>query len=211
MAVRIKMRRGKASEWKSVNPILLDGEFAIEEDTRKFKIGNGTSTWNELLYATQGESGASIQYVWDGTKLGIKKDGESSYTYVDLKGKDGSAGTTEWSGITGIPTEFMPIKHNHDDLYYTETEIDEKLNKKISIDPERGLSENDYSDAEKTKNEKNKTDIESINNILNSTVPDMEGSIKAHDGILQILQDTRIYEGAIEPTNTNFWYDTESE
>lgn len=33
------------------NPILASGQFGIESDTNKMKIGNGTSTWNNLEYA----------------------------------------------------------------------------------------------------------------------------------------------------------------
>ena len=32
-----------------------------------------------------------------------------------------------WSDITGTPTEFAPAAHDHDDRYYTETEIDAAL------------------------------------------------------------------------------------
>ncbi|HZJ99959.1 MAG TPA: hypothetical protein VFC79_08135 [Tissierellaceae bacterium] len=57
MAVRLQIRNGTASEWTSVNPLLMEGELALEKDTRKFKIGNGMDNWNDLPYATQGEQG----------------------------------------------------------------------------------------------------------------------------------------------------------
>ncbi len=57
MAFRIQTRRGTASEWTAANPVLLDGEWAVESDTRKFKIGDGITPWNDLLYVTQGEQG----------------------------------------------------------------------------------------------------------------------------------------------------------
>ena len=44
-ALRIQLRRDTAANWVSNNPILLSGEFGIETDTLKFKIGNG-SRWN---------------------------------------------------------------------------------------------------------------------------------------------------------------------
>lgn len=33
-----------------------------------------------------------------------------------------------WSTITGKPTSFTPSSHTHDDRYYTETEINSKIN-----------------------------------------------------------------------------------
>lgn len=45
------------------------------------------------------------------------------------------AGTSDFSGsyndLTNKPTTFPPSEHNHDDRYYTESEIDEKLNTKV--------------------------------------------------------------------------------
>ena len=48
----IKTRRGTASTWTSVNPVLDAGEFGYESDTTKFKIGTGSTAWNSLPYAT---------------------------------------------------------------------------------------------------------------------------------------------------------------
>lgn len=48
--IQLQFRRGPASQWTSVNPVLADGELAIESDTRQFKIGNGVTTWNSLAY-----------------------------------------------------------------------------------------------------------------------------------------------------------------
>lgn len=42
-------------------------------------------------------------------------------------GNTGSAGTTSWIGITDKPTSFTPSTHTHDDLYYTEAEVDAKV------------------------------------------------------------------------------------
>jgi hypothetical protein len=48
-------RRGTASGWSSVNPILASGEMGLETDTKKIKFGDGTSAWNSLGYAGQAE------------------------------------------------------------------------------------------------------------------------------------------------------------
>lgn len=49
---RLVHRKDLSTKWSSVNPILLDGEMGIEKDTRKFKIGDGVTSWNDLPYAT---------------------------------------------------------------------------------------------------------------------------------------------------------------
>ncbi len=48
--VRIQLRRGTASQWTSANPILAAGEMGVETDTRKVKIGDGTTSWTSLDY-----------------------------------------------------------------------------------------------------------------------------------------------------------------
>lgn len=49
---RIQIRRGLAAIWASRNPVLLAGEFGLEIDTLKIKIGNGEAAWNALPYYT---------------------------------------------------------------------------------------------------------------------------------------------------------------
>lgn len=51
MSTVIQFRRGSSSQWSQANPVLLDGEPGIELNTGKFKLGTGTSTWNNLEYA----------------------------------------------------------------------------------------------------------------------------------------------------------------
>ena len=58
MAIRIQLRRDTAANWTSTNPVLRAGEFGIETDTLKFKIGNGSSTWTQITnYANVTSSG----------------------------------------------------------------------------------------------------------------------------------------------------------
>lgn len=51
MAVRFQLRRGTASQWTSANTTLLAGEVGFETDTRRFKVGDGTTAWTSLAYA----------------------------------------------------------------------------------------------------------------------------------------------------------------
>lgn len=46
----IQIRRGSASDWASTNPTLAAGELAMEQDTFKIKVGDGSTAWNSLQY-----------------------------------------------------------------------------------------------------------------------------------------------------------------
>lgn len=56
----IKLRRGTAAEWAASEPqpggeVLKLGEPAYEKDTKKLKIGDGTTPWNSLPYIGDGD------------------------------------------------------------------------------------------------------------------------------------------------------------
>ena len=55
-----KQRRDTAANWTSVNPVLLANELGLESDTKKFKIGNGSSTWGSLAYFPSIVSGGTV-------------------------------------------------------------------------------------------------------------------------------------------------------
>lgn len=52
--VTLIMRNDPAATWESQNPTLAKGEIGIEIDTRKFKVGDGTTAWSALKYASGG-------------------------------------------------------------------------------------------------------------------------------------------------------------
>ena len=47
---RIQLRNDLAATWDSKNPVLKKGEIGIEIDTRKMKVGDGTTAWEALPY-----------------------------------------------------------------------------------------------------------------------------------------------------------------
>ena len=49
---------------------------------------------------------------------------------ADGDGVVDKAAAVPWDGVTGKPGTFTPSTHNHDDRYYTETEMNTKLNGK---------------------------------------------------------------------------------
>ena len=52
LKVRVKHAYLSAAEWVNKNPILQAGEFGIENDTQKFKIGDGVKKWSNLPYVS---------------------------------------------------------------------------------------------------------------------------------------------------------------
>lgn len=50
MAQTIQQKRGTAADWTDANPVLAEGEIGAVLDTGRFKIGDGTTAWNDLPY-----------------------------------------------------------------------------------------------------------------------------------------------------------------
>lgn len=66
-----------------------------------------------------GPQGDSLEYDWDGTELGIRVEGDSSYTYTDLEGPTGPTGPqgevgVDWQGpwSAGTYTEDQGVSNN---------------------------------------------------------------------------------------------------
>ena len=61
MTAVIQIKRGTASAWTSANTVLSAGEIGFETDTKKMKVGDGSTTWTSLGYtATDGDITAVV-------------------------------------------------------------------------------------------------------------------------------------------------------
>jgi len=58
--VKLQLRADTAATWASVNPVLLNNELALETDTKKLKVGNGSTAWNSLAYFPFVVSGGTV-------------------------------------------------------------------------------------------------------------------------------------------------------
>ncbi len=58
MTTLIKQRRDTAANWTSANPTLAIGELGWETDTRKAKLGDGSTAWTGLSYIVGPDSSA---------------------------------------------------------------------------------------------------------------------------------------------------------
>ena len=61
MPTVIQVKRGTASSWTSANTVLAAGEIGFESDTKKMKVGDGSTAWTSLGYtATDGDITAVV-------------------------------------------------------------------------------------------------------------------------------------------------------
>ena len=79
----LQHKRDTASNWASDNPILLSGQFGIETDTNKLKLGTGAN-WNSTPYFGGGGSVDSVNgqtgtVVLDFTDVGAEEAGRILY------------------------------------------------------------------------------------------------------------------------------------
>lgn len=100
----------------------LDRLIKVADDTARFKL---TTADVQLGDTVQTLDNKKMYYVVDETKLS-SADGYAPYT-AD------TATSVPWSGVTGKPSNFTPSAHTHDDRYYTESEMDTKLNGKVDL------------------------------------------------------------------------------
>lgn len=88
-----------AALWAAQNPILQRGEIGIEQDTDKFKIGNGTDRWNTLPYSSgpKGDDGVTFTPFVNSTTgvISWTNDGDlPNPDPVDIMGPQGETGQT---------------------------------------------------------------------------------------------------------------------
>ena len=84
---KIIMRNDTAENWTTKNPTLSKGEFGVENDTNKFKIGDGATAWKELAYAGADET----------VIKSIINENRDTCSYVDL-----TAGQEDADGLATI-------------------------------------------------------------------------------------------------------------
>jgi hypothetical protein len=103
MAVKIQFRRDTAANWESNNPVLSEGELGLDTTNERFKIGNGTDTWNAIdnaQYTNKAET-----FIATTTLAG--SDGTSDWAVETTGTWEGVFTTTKT--VSGILTTDTPI------------------------------------------------------------------------------------------------------
>lgn len=67
----IPLKLQTAAEFTALNPILLAGQEGYETDTRKRKVGDGTTHWNDLQYDTAGSGNTGFGNLDGGSAASI--------------------------------------------------------------------------------------------------------------------------------------------
>ena len=83
------------------------------------------------LTGDKGDRGVGLNYSWSGTRLGVKRDTDAQYTYVDLRGadgKDGKQGERGERGIQGEKGDTPSIAHLEQQVSDKSKELDTKFN-----------------------------------------------------------------------------------
>ena len=58
--VRLQLRADTAANWAAANPTLLANEVGLETDTKKLKVGSGSTAWNSLAYFPSIVTGGTV-------------------------------------------------------------------------------------------------------------------------------------------------------
>jgi len=88
----IQLRRGTSTQWSASTSALAQGEFGYDTTVKKYKIGDGTSLWGSLPWAT-----VLPAELIAGTGISIST-GASGYTITNT----GGTSTSTLSGITDV-------------------------------------------------------------------------------------------------------------
>ena len=62
------------------------------------------------------KNGLPLEFNWDGTKLGIRVQGQTDYSYTDLKGSKGDTGAQGPKGEQGAPGKDAPNMYKYKEI-----------------------------------------------------------------------------------------------
>lgn len=122
---------------------------------QSLKTVNGESLVGTGNITIEGGSGEPTEYLKSaavsGNTLTLTKKDNSTVVFTPTTGGGGSAESVDWSNVTNKPATFAPSAHNHDDRYYTESEVDTKLAAKAGTAVATTSAAGLMSAADKTK------------------------------------------------------------
>lgn len=111
ITTRIVLRNGAAAEWVTKNPVLLAGEAGVEIDTKKMKIGDGTTAWNDLPYS--GIDQETIEKI-----ISQNRDNLYQYTRTSLDQTHDAAITAALGSSTPKQGDIVVITTDIDSVVY---------------------------------------------------------------------------------------------
>lgn len=128
---------------------------ATETTLGGVKVGDGLNITTDGTLSTNAVSGEPDEYLKSasisGNELTLVKKDNTTITFIPTTGGGGSAERVDWANVYNKPATFPPSAHNHDDRYYTESEIDTKLAAKAGTAVATTSAAGLMSAADKTK------------------------------------------------------------
>lgn len=124
-------------------------QFILKIHSAKSTVGyadlyfHATGTYNScniriLANSARGINGSSWQLINDEPRAAMDARAYTAQTTgydvgkVAYASSAGSANAVSWDNVSGKPSTYAPSSHTHDDRYYTESEINTKLNGKAN-------------------------------------------------------------------------------
>ena len=96
----LQMRNDTAANWTSRNPILAKGEMGVEIDTKKFKFGDGITSWQDRSSASSKED--DLPTATTSTLGGVKSQAAGTNNVVVAA--DGTMSVSEVTASTKLKT-----------------------------------------------------------------------------------------------------------
>ena len=119
------------------------------------KVGDGLSITTDGTLSANVVGGEPDEYLKSasisGNELTLVKKDNTTITFIPTTGGGGSAERVDWANVYNKPDTFPPSAHNHDDRYYTESEVDTKLAAKAGTAVATTSADGLMSAADKTK------------------------------------------------------------
>ena len=125
--VSIQLKYKNADQWQATD-VLLAGEIGLEFDTKKYKLGDGTTQWSELEYYSNPQVTALINSLTERVTAVETKDTtqdgrldaleakdvthESRMTTIEAKDTEQDADIALLKGITVISANPAPASGN---------------------------------------------------------------------------------------------------
>lgn len=108
MSVVFQFKRGTASEWNTINPILAEGEMGVVLDSGTYRVGNGVDAWNDLPAYTLQPEVANL--VFDNVTTEPTSIADTLTLYSkDIAGRS----MLKWVGPSGLDVVAQPAFFNN--------------------------------------------------------------------------------------------------